>query len=253
MAFYQKETERDVWGIMLAVLKIHIISHVRADKVLVLSPHPNDDALGCGGLLKELSESGAKIKVIYFSDGSRGTRSGKANKSLIAEREEEAREAGKILGVGEEKFLRLPDTKVIANLSLAAQIRREIEFDQPDLLLSPSLEDPHPDHHAVAGALYLALKNYDGHFNIWLYEVWGTGRLNRLMLIDDFVDDKREALKCHKSQMKVKRYDEAILALNQYRALSAGVGQYAEAFYSTGPRNYRKLFIFYTRHHESNF
>jgi len=51
--------------------------------------------------------------------------------------------------------------------------------------------------------------------------------------------------------MKVKRYDEAILALNKYRALSASAGEYAEAFYSTGPRNYRKLFEFYSRHHES--
>jgi len=233
------------------VLKIRVVSVVRADKVLVLSPHPDDDALGCGGLLKQLAESGAKIKVIYFSDGSRGTRSGKANESLIAEREEEARESGKVLGIGEEKFLRLPDSKIVVDLNLAAQIRRELEFDKPDLLLSPSLEDPHPDHFAVAEALAIGLKNYDHHFQIWLYEIWGSGRINRLVPFDDFLGDKQEALKCHKSQMKVKRYDEAILALNKYRALSAAAGEYAEAFYSIGPRNYRKLFEFYSRHHES--
>jgi len=251
MAFWQKETEKSVWGVVSAVLKIRVLSVVRADRVLVLSPHPDDDAMGCGGVLKMLSESGAKIKVIYFSDGSRGTRKGEIRESLIAEREEETREAGKILGIGEEKFLRLPDSKIKVNLDLATQIRREIEFDQPDLLLSPSLEDPHPDHHAVAETLSLSIKNYQGYFNIWLYEVWGTGRINRLVLIDDYVDAKEEALKCHKSQMKVKRYDEAIMALNQYRALSSGAGEYAEAFYSTGPRNYRKLFEFYSRHHES--
>lgn len=251
MTFWQKETEKGVWGVVPNVLKIRTVSVIRADKVLVLSPHPDDDVLGCGGLLASLSETGAKIKVIYFTDGARGTRSGKRNENLVAEREEEAREAGKVLGVGEEKFLRLSDSKLTADLSLAAQIRREIEFDKPDLLLAPSPEELHPDHHAIAEALNLALKNFDGQVNIWLYEVWGIGRINRLFVIDDFVDKKREALKCHRSQMKVKHYDEAILALDKYRGLSMGAGEYAEAYYATGPRNFRKLFEYYSRHHES--
>lgn len=251
MAFWQKETERSVWGLVPEVLKIRLVSVVRADKVLVLSPHPDDDVMGCGGLLKMLSDAGSKIKTIYFSDGSRGNRSAKYSEALISEREEEARSAGKIIGAGEEKFLRLPHTKLVANLELAAQIRREIEFDKPDLLLSPSLEDLHPDHHAVAEALSISLKNYEDHLNIWLYEIWGTGRFNRLVLIDDQIEAKIEALKCHKTQIKIKSYDQAVVALNHYRALSVGSGKYAEAYYSTGRRNYRKLFEFYSRHHES--
>ncbi len=251
MSFWQKETERKVWGLIPEVLKVRIISVVRADKVLVLSPHPDDDVMGCGGLLKMLSDSGAKIKTIYFSDGSRGNRGLKFSQSLIIEREEEARSAGKVLGVGEEKFLRLPHTKLVANLELAAQIRREIEFDRPDLLLSPSLEDLHPDHHAVSEALAISIKNYENSLNIWLYEIWGTGRFNRLVVIDDQIEAKIEALKCHKTQIKIKSYDQAVVALNNYRALSVDIGKYAEAYYAIGPRNYKKLFEFYSRHHES--
>lgn len=251
MTFWQKETERSVWGLVPEVLKIRVISHVRADKVLVLSPHPDDDVMGCGGLLSMLSESGAKIKVIYFTDGSRSNRNVKYSEALITEREEETRSAGKVLGIGEEKFLRLPHTKLVANMELAAQIRREIEFDKPDLLLSPSLEDLHPDHHAVAEALAISLKNFENSLNIWLYEIWGTGRFNRLVLIDDQIEAKIEALKCHKTQIKIKSYDQAVVALNNYRALSVGIGKYAEAYYATGPRNYQKLFEFYSRHHES--
>lgn len=249
--FYQKESRGKTIGIAADVLHVHSISRVVADKVLVLSPHPDDDALGCGGLLSALSDGGSKIKVIYFSDGSRGTRSGKVSEELIEQREAEAREAGKVLGVGEEKFLRLPDTKVVANMELGATIRRELEFDKPDLLLSPGMEELHPDHHAVAAALTLALKNFDQPLNIWLYEVWGIGRFNRLFIIDEYLNQKRQALKCHKSQMKVKEYDEGTLALNKYRALFLGAGKYSEAYYSTGPRNYRRLFEFYSRHHES--
>jgi len=250
LVFWQKESSGGAWGVVSDVMKTMVVSTVRADKVLVLSPHPDDDALGCGGLIKSLSESGAKIKVIYFSDGSRGTKSGKPSLSLIKEREEEARESSLLLGIGEEKFLRLPDGKIVPTIDLATQIRREIEFDQPDLVLAPSPEELHPDHHAVSETLAMSLRNYDGHFNIWLYEVWGAGRFNRLFVIDEFVNDKREALKCHKSQMRVKKYDEAILALNNFRALSTGSGKYAESYYATGPRNFRKLFEYYGRHHE---
>lgn len=249
--FWQKETEKKVPGIVGEVLRVRVLSLVRADRVLVLAPHPDDDILGCGGLLSMLAGSGAKIKVIYFSDGSRGTANNKVDKNLVFEREEEAREAGKIIGIGEEKFLRLPDRRIKVNVALSAQIRREIEFDRYDLILAPSIEDPHPDHHAVGEALALALRNYDDHINIWLYEVWGSSRYNRIVLIDDFVEDKIEALKCHKSQMKVKKYDEAMISLNHFRALFAGVGKYAEAYYSTGPRNFRRLVEVLSRHHES--
>jgi LmbE family N-acetylglucosaminyl deacetylase len=249
--FWQKEDNSEAWAAYTDVMKIHTISRVTADKVLVLAPHPDDDVLGCGGLLAELSSSGAKIKVIYFTDGSRSNRQAKFFERLIAERENEAIEAGKVLKIFEQKFLRLPHNALKSSIDLAAVIRKEIEFDKPDLVLAPSLEEPHPDHFAVLEALNLSLKHYDQGLNIWLYEVFGTGRLNRLFVIDDFVAAKTEALKCHKSQYKIKKYDEAILALNRFRALSAGIGEFAEGYYATGPRTFRSLFEFYQRHHES--
>ncbi|MCX6812865.1 MAG: PIG-L family deacetylase, partial [Candidatus Berkelbacteria bacterium] len=180
--FWQKESTKNPRSVILDTLRVIIIGAVKADKVLVLAPHPDDDAL--------------EIKVIYFSDGSKGNKSGKSSASLIVEREAEAREAGKVLGIGEEKFLRLPDGKIEPTIDLAAQIRREIEFDKPDLILAPSMEELHPDHFAVAEALAIGLKNYDGQLNIWLYEVWGASRFNRLFVIDEYINDKRQALKC---------------------------------------------------------
>jgi len=249
--FWQKEENQGSWATYTDVMKIHPISRVTADKVLVLAPHPDDDVLGCGGLLAALSDSGAKIKAIYFTDGSRGNREAKFSESLIAERENEAVEAGKVLKIDEQKFLRLPHDLLKSSIEVAATIRKEIEFDKPDLILAPSLEEPHPDHLAVSEALNLSLKDYTEGINIWLYEVFGTGRLNRLFNIDDFVEIKTAALKCHKSQYKIKKYDEAILSLNKFRALSAGIGDYAEGYYATGPRMFRKLYDFYQRHHES--
>lgn len=251
MSFWEHKTEKATLGVVAKMLKTKVISAVSAERVLVLAPHPDDDVIGCGGLLKMLANDGAKIKVIYFSDGSFGTKDKSHDKSLISVREEETREASKIIGVGEGKFLRLPDLHLRSSSDLAAQIRREIEFDKPDLILAPSFEDLHPDHLAVAEIFYLALKNFDDQINIWLYEVWGLSRFNRLLVINDTIDDKILALKAHKTQIANRAYDEAILGLNKYRAVFAGVDGFAEAYYSTGPRNYRRLFEVFSRHHES--
>jgi N-acetylglucosamine malate deacetylase 1 len=251
LSFWQKETERQVSGIMRQILRIRILTYVKADKVLVLAAHPNDDILGCGGLLKFFADNGSKIKVIYFADGSRGTKSAEAKREIITEREGEAREAGKIIGIGAQEFIRLPDSELKPSLEVAIKIRREIEFDMPDLLLSPHFEDMHPDHHSVAEILYIGLKDFEKHLNIWLYEIWASSRINRIISIDDSLDDKKDALRKHKSQLKYKRYEESILALNNYRGLSTGAGEYAEAFYALGSRSYRRMFELLSRHHES--
>ncbi len=36
-------------------------------RFLVLSPHPDDDAVGCGGTIIKLLDSGAEVRVVYLS------------------------------------------------------------------------------------------------------------------------------------------------------------------------------------------
>ena len=38
-------------------------------KVLVLAAHPDDETLGCGGTIKNLSNKGYKIELLTFTDG----------------------------------------------------------------------------------------------------------------------------------------------------------------------------------------
>ena len=39
------------------------------DRVLVFAPHPDDEALGCGGLIQQAVELGAEVRVIFQTDG----------------------------------------------------------------------------------------------------------------------------------------------------------------------------------------
>ena len=41
-------------------------------RVLVLAPHPDDEIIGCGALLKQWSDSGIPIKVVVITDGAAG-------------------------------------------------------------------------------------------------------------------------------------------------------------------------------------
>jgi LmbE family N-acetylglucosaminyl deacetylase len=41
----------------------------RDDRVAVIAPHPDDEALACGGLLQQAVAAGAQIRVIYITNG----------------------------------------------------------------------------------------------------------------------------------------------------------------------------------------
>ena len=41
---------------------------VTAGSVLVLAPHPDDEVLGCGGLLTQLADAGAAVRVLFLTD-----------------------------------------------------------------------------------------------------------------------------------------------------------------------------------------
>ena len=37
----------------------------RSDRVLIISPHPDDDIIGCAGVIQRALKAGAKVKVVY--------------------------------------------------------------------------------------------------------------------------------------------------------------------------------------------
>ena len=38
-------------------------------KTLIVAAHPDDDILGCGGLLSKLTSSGESVRVIFIAEG----------------------------------------------------------------------------------------------------------------------------------------------------------------------------------------
>lgn len=200
--------------------------------VLVLSPHPDDDVIGCGGSIKLHRDQGDNVEIIYLCGGN--------------EREKEAKAAASILGATGTTFWRYADGKLQTNKTSVELLRIKILSLKPDLIYVPSFLDPHPDHFETAKLVVETLAKMSSpqinSLRIYSYEVWSPIYANRLINIDKSITQKKEALAAHKSQLKDRNYQKAMSGLAQYRAGMFNVGDYAEAFFECNAELLIKLF-----------
>jgi LmbE family N-acetylglucosaminyl deacetylase len=146
--------------------------------VLVIAPHPDDDAIGCGGTLLRLAARGARIAVTYVTDGSASHLKSKCFPPAVLRvvREGEARAALRALGIrGEPQFLRAPDgglahVDVVERRRLVDAVMRRIAGAQ--VVFAPWWRDPHPDHVATAALVQDALAVCLRRPAVYWYQVW---------------------------------------------------------------------------------
>ncbi|HEY4595356.1 MAG TPA: PIG-L family deacetylase, partial [Thermoanaerobaculia bacterium] len=109
---------------------------VRAASALVLSPHHDDEVLGCGGLIADLAAAGTVVRILFLTDSSGGAEDVADRETYGRRRREEAAKACEILGVTGCDHLGLPDGALDQHLDAAQQgIRRAVLTQRPDLLL----------------------------------------------------------------------------------------------------------------------
>lgn len=111
--------------------------------VMVLSAHPDDAELSCGGTVKNLTSEGKCVVFVECTRGELGTR------GTPELREQEAANAAKILGVVDRECLSLPDGHIMHTNENIHAVVRAIRTWRPTLLLIPPSVERHPDHEAV--------------------------------------------------------------------------------------------------------
>lgn len=200
-------------------------------KVLIFAPHPDDDVFGMGGTIAHLLDNRCKIKVIYLTDGSKGTISGIRDKRLVAIRKKETEKALKILGVKDYTFWGYADGNLPANKSTLKATETLIETFSPDIICLPSIFDDHADHRQTNEIVTKVLESQNNlDLEVWGYEVWTSGFYNRICDITRKADVKYRAASAYESQLKCRDYLSAIQGLDVYRAKINGIGEYAEGF-----------------------
>ena len=137
-------------------------------RVLLVAPHPDDEALGCGGAAHLLARAGARVRVVVCSSGAGGI-DGDAS---AATRRAESERACQRLGVAAPVFLeRSSEALRAAPLETAAGMDAELGTASVDVMLVPSPLERHDTHRAVLlAALLSRVAAEDAAW--WGYAVW---------------------------------------------------------------------------------
>jgi LmbE family N-acetylglucosaminyl deacetylase len=210
------------------------------ESLLVVAPHQDDEAIGCGGLLLLQRAAGKSVRIVMVQDGADGfEETGMTRAGMVRLRNAESDAAARVADAGPVRFLghqRLAE----ARETVAAELREEIERGRVDVVASPFPFDGHPDHRETARALAMALRGIAWPVRVMTYEVWGLCIPNVAVAIDAVMEGKRDMLRCFAWANQAVDYLNTTEGLNLYRArqLPAGQARYVECFFELPKDDY---------------
>ena len=154
------------------------------DKILVIAAHPDDEILGCGGLLSKYSGQ-AEISVVFIAEGdSCRFESPELTSSVIKKinhREDCAKEALRLLNISDIEFNRLPCGRLdaIDILDINKIIEKKIQSFKPTLILSHYSNDTNNDHRIVSRSVQMSTRPVlEFNANILSFEVLSSSEWN---------------------------------------------------------------------------
>ena len=173
-----------------------------AERVMILAPHMDDEAIGCAGLIARYANLGARVVCVYLTDGA-GGRTGNKRIARIAERMQETRVACLLLGIEQIYFLNQPDGRLAPTPALIDKLQSIVAREVPQLLLLPYPCDPHPDHHVTASITARTLRRFPSDTTILYYQLRAPIPLDEIDLaidIGNIFTAKRALLYGYRSQ-----------------------------------------------------
>jgi LmbE family N-acetylglucosaminyl deacetylase len=214
-------------------------------KILILSPHADDEILGCGGFISKYSRSDYHIYVLILTNANKGAPEIYSTQKIKQIRDE-AKIANNFIGTKKLFFENLPALNLnnypiykISNI-----INNYIAEINPEIVLIPSINDIHDDHKIIfqAAKVSMRLNKKSNLKKILSYEVLSETEWNEneksfnpnyfVNLEKSDINKKVKAFLKYKSQVKKfphPRSKEAIINLSKVRGSQVFM-KYAEAF-----------------------
>ena len=185
-------------------------------RVCIFAPHPDDEILGCGGLLQQFAANGNHIILVHVTHGTQSHPNSQiySPAKLNTIRPQESLEALKVLGIDHQVTiisLDLTDGEVFAQ---QAQFYKKLAaIIQPDdVLVTPFVHDGHPDHEATGQVVATFAKQqqlacYQVFIWAWHWAEPADNRIpwSRAVRVDlnaEQLQRKTEAIACFKSQIE---------------------------------------------------
>ena len=188
-------------------------------RVCIFAPHPDDEILGCAGMLQQLALNGNTILLVQVTNGTQSHPDSQIYPphKLNTIRPQESVKALEVLGVADQVsiiFLELTDGEVFAqqedfNTKLATIIHSD------DILVTPFVHDGHPDHEATGQVVAAFAKRhtlpcYQVLIWAWHWAVPADSRIpwhcaTRVDLSAEQLQRKSQAIGCFISQITVDK------------------------------------------------
>lgn len=211
--------------------------------MLVIAPHQDDEAIGCGGALALQVRSGQKSVVMILEDGAGEYDQVSMKRDALRDlRNNESRSAAEVIGAEEPIFLNSEDLrKDIEKLVVA--MKSVIREREVDAIFVPFVLDGNMDHKVCDVIVAKALKELNRPLRVFQYEVWGNCIPNVVVIIDKVIQQKDAMLSCFRFANAAFDYAHATKGLNMMhsRLLPSGKAKYVEAYFETPREEFIEL------------
>ena len=215
------------------------------NKVLVISPHPDDETLGCGGTLLHHS---SKKDILYWHIMTRISKRSISNEEIIKSKKNEIEKVNAAYKFREMKQ-EVYEAAFIDNIQmndLVNSINTFINKIRPNVVYIPFGSDIHTDHQIIFKASIACLKSFRNPFveSIRVYETISETHHyldnkqnfnpNLFVDISKFINKKIRIMNLYKTELQKfpsPRNEKTIRALSNFRGSSVGF-KHAEAFMS---------------------
>lgn len=211
--------------------------------IIVISPHPDDETLGCGGTLLKEVERGNNINWLIVTSMNKE----QYGEKRVAERQEEIKKVASQYQFNSVNQLpyHTTDLDCVPKSQLVGEISHVFNEILPNIVYVPYPSDIHSDHAAVFDAAMACTKwfRYPSVEKVLIYETLSETdfvmnpdangfRPNIFIDITETLDQKLNIMKLYKSEIAdhpFPRSETSIRALATLRGAAAGV-EAAEGF-----------------------
>lgn len=210
-------------------------------KILIISPHLDDEVLGCGGTIQYFKKKGSSVNVVFIADR-------KYNNKILIKKvksdRQEALKAKKILKYDKQFFLGFQDESLYKNIDkIIIELVKIVNLVKPDTVFCCSPDDNNHDHYSTFVAAKVVMRWVYGVKNVYLYETPSSSEIsphknnilfepNLFINIEKYIENKIKALNCYKSEKRSfpnARSKEGIITYSKFRGMMCG-HKNAEAF-----------------------
>jgi LmbE family N-acetylglucosaminyl deacetylase len=213
-------------------------------RILVISPHPDDETLGCGGTLLRYKKMGSRIFWMNIADRREEY---EFSKQEVIQGEKETETVRSMYDF--DKFINLSLRPMFLDTyplnEIISEVSGVINSVKPDTVILPFSGDTHSDHRVVFQAAYPCTKVFRYPFikRILMMEIISETDFappvsgscfipNYFVDISEFIDKKLEIMKKYKGEMGAHPFPRSgknIRALAVQRGAQSGC-KYAEGF-----------------------